>query len=145
MGMTRFMMSLSESVDLVTYAFTNAESGDLFVKKAPGCTVQTIIEALAEIFKKKVEIQKIGVRHGEKMAEALLGSEERSRAIDGKDYFRVPVDGRNLDYQIYFNKGQDSLPTSNSYTSSNTKQLSVKEVVDKISNLPEFIGYKMEI
>jgi UDP-glucose 4-epimerase len=79
-SMTRFMMSLSESVDLVTYAFTNSESGDLFVKKAPGCNVETIIEALFEILKKKVEIQKIGIRHGEKMAEALLGSEERSRA-----------------------------------------------------------------
>lgn len=144
-NMTRFMMSLSESVDLVTYALTNAESGDLFVKKAPGCTIQTIIEALTEIFKKKVEVQRIGVRHGEKMEEALLGSEESYRAIDSEDYFRVPVDARNLDYQIYFNKGQDSLPTSNSYTSSNTKQLSVKEVVDKISNLPEFIRYKMEI
>jgi UDP-glucose 4-epimerase len=139
------MMSLSESVDLVTHAFTNAESGDLFVKKAPGCTVQTIIEALAEIFKKKVEIQKIGVRHGEKMAEALLGSEERSRAIDSKDYFRVPVDGRNLDYQIYFDKGQNSLPSSEPYTSSNTKQLSIKEAVDLISNLPEFSKYKAEI
>ena len=143
--MTRFMMSLSESVDLVTHAFTNAESGDLFVKKAPGSTVETIIEALAEIFKKKVEIQKIGVRHGEKMAEALLGSEERSRAIDSKDYFRVPVDGRNLDYQIYFDKGQNSLPSSEAYTSSNTKQLSIKEAVDLISNLPEFIKYKAEI
>jgi UDP-N-acetylglucosamine 4,6-dehydratase len=144
-NMTRFMMSLSESVDLVTYALTNAESGDLFVKKAPGCTIQTIIEALTEIFKKKVEVQRIGVRHGEKMEESLLGSEERYRAIDSEDYFRVPVDARNLDYQIYFNKGQDSLPTSNSYTSSNTKQLSVKEVVDMISNLPEFIRYKTEI
>jgi UDP-glucose 4-epimerase len=79
------------------------------------------------------------------MEEALLGSEERYRAIDSEDYFRVPVDARNLDYQIYFDKGQDSLPTSNSYTSSNTKQLSVKEVVDMISNLPEFIRYKSEI
>ena len=98
-----------------------------------------------QIFKKKVEIQKIGVRHGEKMAEALLGSEERSRAIDGKDYFRVPVDGRNLDYQIYFDKGQNSLPSSEPYTSSNTKQLSLKEAVDLISNLPEFVKYKAEI
>ena len=79
------------------------------------------------------------------MAEALLGSEERSRAIDGKDYFRVPVDGRNLDYQIYFDKGQNSLPSSEPYTSSNTKQLSLKEAVDLISNLPEFVKYKAEI
>lgn len=107
--------------------------------------MQTIIEALAEIFNKKVEVQRIGVRHGEKMAEALLGSEERSRAIDSKDYFRVPVDGRNLDYQIYFDKGQNSLPASEPYTSSNTNQLSVNNVIDLISNLPEFIKYKAEI
>ena len=144
-NMTRFMMSLSESVDLVTYAFTNAESGDLFVKKAPGCSVKIIIEALAEIFKKKIEIQKIGVRHGEKMEEALLGAEERSRAVDSKDYFRVPIDARNLDYQIYFDKGQGSLPSLESYTSSNTKQLSIEETIELISNLPEFIKYKAEI
>jgi UDP-glucose 4-epimerase len=144
-SMTRFMMSLSESVDLVTHAFTNAESGDLFVKKAPGCTVQTIIEALSEIFEKKVEIQKIGVRHGEKMAESLLGSEERSRAVDSKDYFRVPIDARNLDYQIYFDKGQDLMQSSEPYTSSSTKQLSITETIDLISHLPEFIKYKAEI
>ena len=140
--MTRFMMSLNESVDLVTYAFENADSGDLFVKKAPGCTVQTIIEALGEIFNKEVEIQNIGIRHGEKMEEALLGSEERSRAIEGEDYFRVPIDSRNLDYQIYFDQGQNSEIGTSPFTSSNTKQLTVEEVVDIIHNLPEFQKYK---
>jgi UDP-N-acetylglucosamine 4,6-dehydratase len=140
--MTRFMMSLSESVDLVTYAFENADSGDLFVKKAPGCTVQTIIEALREIFNKEVEIQNIGIRHGEKMEEALLGSEERSRAIEGEDYFRVPIDSRNLDYQIYFDQGQNSEISTSPFTSSNTKQLTVEEVIDIIHNLPEFQKYK---
>jgi len=140
--MTRFMMSLSDSVDLVTHAFTNAQSGDLFVKKAPGCTVEVLIQALSEIFKKKVEIQKIGIRHGEKMDESLLGSEERSRAVDAKEYFRVPVDTRNLDYQIYFDKGQDSTTHSEPYTSSNTNQLSLQETIELISNLPEFVKYK---
>ena len=144
-GMTRFMMSLSESVDLVTHAFTNAESGDLFVKKAPGCTVNTIIEALFEILKKKVEILKIGVRHGEKMAEALLGSEEKTRAFEIKDYFRVPLDSRNLDYQIYFDKGRDVPIFSEAYTSSNTKQLTLEEAIKLISTLPEFNKYMSEI
>jgi UDP-glucose 4-epimerase len=143
--MTRFMMSLSDSVDLVTHAFTNAQSGDLFVKKAPGCTVEVLIQALSEIFKKRVEIQKIGIRHGEKMDESLLGSEERSRAIDTKDYFKVPVDARNLDYQIYFDKGQESATHSEAYTSSNTKQLSLQETIELISNLPEFIKYKKKV
>ena len=143
--MTRFMMSLSDSVDLVTHAFTNAQSGDLFVKKAPGCTVEVLIQALSEIFKKKVEIQKIGIRHGEKMDESLLGSEERSRAVDAKEYFRVPVDTRNLDYQIYFDKGQESTTHSEPYTSSNTKQLSLQETIELISNLPEFIKYKKAV
>jgi UDP-glucose 4-epimerase len=140
--MTRFMMSLSDSVDLVTYAFTNGQSGDLFVKKAPGCSVEILIEALFEILKKKVEIQKIGIRHGEKIAEALLGSEERSRAQETQDYFKVPVDARNLDYQIYFDKGQE-LPVHNEpYTSSNTEQLSLQEAIDLISILPEFLAYR---
>jgi len=140
--MTRFMMSLSDSVDLVTHAFMNAQTGDLFVKKAPGCTVEVLIQALSEIFKKKVGIQKIGIRHGEKMDESLLGSEERSRAVDAKEYFRIPVDTRNLDYQIYFDKGQELTTHSEPYTSSNTKQLSLQETIELISNLPEFIKYK---
>jgi UDP-glucose 4-epimerase len=143
--MTRFMMSLSDSVDLVTYAFTNGQSGDLFVKKAPGCSVEILIEALFEILKKKVEIQKIGIRHGEKIAEALLGSEERSRAQETQDYFKVPVDARNLDYQIYFDKGQE-LPVHNEpYTSSNTEQLSLQEAIDLISILPEFLAYRNQL
>ena len=143
--MTRFMMSLNDSVDLVTYAFTNGQSGDLFVKKAPGCSVEILIEALFEILKKKVEIQKIGIRHGEKIAEALLGSEERFRAQETQDYFKVPVDARNLDYQIYFDRGQE-LPVHNEpYTSSNTEQLSLQEAIDLISILPEFLAYRNQL
>jgi len=143
--MTRFMMSLNDSVDLVTYAFTNGQSGDLFVKKAPGCSVEILIEALFEILKKKVEIQKIGIRHGEKIAEALLGSEERFRAQETQDYFKVPLDARNLDYQIYFDRGQE-LPVHNEpYTSSNTKQLSLQEAIDLISILPEFLAYRNQL
>jgi len=143
--MTRFMMSLSDSVDLVAHAFTNANSGDLFVMKAPGCTVEILVQALGEIFKKKVEIRKIGIRHGEKMSETLLSSEERSRANETEKYYRSPIDSRNLDYQIYFEKGQEIITPPEPYTSSNTNQLDLEGAVNLISNLPEFITYKNKI
>lgn len=138
--MTRFLMSLQDSVDLVKYAFTNANSGDLFVKKAPGCTVETLIEAIAKIEGKKgkIEIQRIGVRHGEKHAEALLASEERSRSEDLETYFKVPLDTRSLDYQIYFEKGQSVADYMDPYTSSNTSQLNVDQVAQLILDLPEY-------
>jgi len=141
--MTRFLMSLSDSVELVKYAFTNANSGDLFVKKAPGCTVDVLVEALAKILGKsgKVEVKNIGIRHGEKMSEVLLGSEERSRATDIGDFFQVPLDTRSLDYHVYFDKGQDEVKEVEPYTSSNTKQLSVDEVVKLVSELPEYFDY----
>lgn len=138
--MTRFLMSLQDSVDLVKYAFTNSNSGDLFVKKAPGCTVETLIEAIAKIEGKKgkIEIQRIGVRHGEKHAEALLASEERSRSEDLGTYFKVPLDTRSLDYQIYFEKGQSVGDYVDPYTSSNTTQLNVDQVAQLILDLPEY-------
>ena len=142
--MTRFLMSLSDSVELVKYAFTHANSGDLFVKKAPGCTVDVLVEALSKIAGKsgKVEIKNIGIRHGEKMSEVLLGSEERARATDLGDFFQVPLDTRSLDYHVYFDKGQEQSKEIEPYTSSNTKQLSVDEVVDLVSKLPEYIEYR---
>ena len=141
--MTRFLMSLSDSVELVKYAFTNANSGDLFVKKAPGCTVDVLVEALAKILGKagKIEVKNIGIRHGEKMSEVLLGSEERARATDLEDFFQVPLDTRSLDYHVYFDKGRDEVKDVEPYTSSNTKQLSVDEVVKLVSELPEYINY----
>jgi UDP-glucose 4-epimerase len=143
-SMTRFLMSLSDSVELVKYAFANANSGDLFVKKAPGCTVEVLVEALSKIAGKsgEVEIKNIGIRHGEKMSEVLLGSEERARATDLGDFFQVPLDTRSLDYHVYFDKGQEQNKEIEPYTSSNTKQLSVDEVVDLVSKLPEYIEYK---
>ena len=138
--MTRFLMSLQDSVDLVKFAFTNSNSGDLFVKKAPGCTVETLIEAIAKIEGKKgkISIQRIGVRHGEKHAEALLASEERSRSEDLGTYFKVPLDTRSLDYQIYFEKGQSVADYVDPYTSSNTSQLNVDQVAQLILDLPEY-------
>ena len=142
-SMTRFLMSLSDSVELVKYAFKNANSGDLFVKKAPGCTVDVLVEALSVIADKsgKVEVKNIGIRHGEKKSEVLLGSEERARAIDLGNFFQVPLDTRSLDYQVYFDKGQEEIKEVEPYSSSNTKQLTVDEVVKLISELPEYIAY----
>jgi UDP-glucose 4-epimerase len=139
-SMTRFLMSLEDSVELVKYAFNNANSGDLFVKKSSGCTVETLIKGIAIVEGKssKIEIQEIGVRHGEKHAEALLGTEERSRSQDLGEYFQVPIDARSLDYQIYFGKGQSQMAKIEPYTSSNTNQLSPEEVANLISKLPEY-------
>jgi UDP-glucose 4-epimerase len=146
-AMTRFMMSLSDSVSLVKYAFTNATSGDLFVRKAPACSVETLATAITRLMgvEGKVEIKNIGTRHGEKLYESLLGTEERSRAIDHGDYFRVPLDTRSLDYQIYFEKGIQEADQNEAYTSHNTKQLTVEEVVELVGNLPEFATYQSRV
>ena len=143
-SMTRFMMSLDDSINLVKYAFTNASTGDLFVKKAPACTVETLIMALAQLMgvENSIKINTIGIRHGEKMFESLLGTEERLRSIDNGDYFRVPLDSRSLDYQIYYEKGQSDSLDSQAYTSHNTKQLNVEEMANILKTLPEFIEFK---
>ena len=141
-NMTRFLMSLSESVELVEHAFTNASTGDLYVRKAPAATIATLVEALKVISgKSDVKTQLIGTRHGEKEFEALLGSEERTRSADEGDFFKVPLDTRTLDYQIYFDKGQDSQKPQDAYTSHNTQQLEVEEVVKLIKSLPEYTMY----
>jgi UDP-glucose 4-epimerase len=140
--MTRFLMSLEESVELVEHAFLSSTSGDLFVRKAPAATIQDLVEALEIVAKKKaVEKRFIGIRHGEKEYESLLGSEERARSIDQGDYFKVGLDTRSLDYQIYFEKGQAFSDFEQSYTSHNTRRLSVEEIVNMISNLPEYRQY----
>jgi UDP-N-acetylglucosamine 4,6-dehydratase len=141
-NMTRFLMSLTESVQLVEYAFTNAVSGDLYVRKAPAATITTLVEALKIISGKSgVKTRIIGTRHGEKEYEALLGSEERIRSIDEGDFFKVPLDTRSLDYQIYFDKGQESSTKLDAYTSHNTEQLNVDQVVTLIKSLPEYKMY----
>jgi UDP-glucose 4-epimerase len=136
--MTRFLMSLSESVELVKHAFENATNGDLFVKKAPAATVEVLVEALKEIFNApnhKVEV--IGVRHGEKEYESLLGTEERANSEDQGDYFRVPLDTRTLDYGIFYEDGSSKPLPSESYNSSNTTQLGVDQVKALLLSLPE--------
>lgn len=140
--MTRFMMSLEDSVSLVKYAFSNASTGDLFIRKAPACTVEILARAVNKIMGDKGKIKIIGTRHGEKLYESLLGSEEGSRAIDRGDFFQVPIDARSPDYQIYFDKGQNVHTGDGAYTSHNTDQLNVDQVVKLISELPEYAQYE---
>ena len=137
-NMTRFLMSLAESVDLVLHAWTQGESGDLFVRKAPASTVETLVLALAELFEvKNPQIQNIGTRHGEKLYESLLGVEERANAQDQGGYFRVPLDTRDLNYSVYFEQGQDHAEELESYHSHNTERLDIEGVKAKLLTLPE--------
>jgi UDP-glucose 4-epimerase len=136
--MTRFLMSLSESVDLVEYAFSHAETGDLFVRKAPAATIRDLAVALVELFDGSLDqIQNIGVRHGEKLFESLLGVEERAKAEDQDDYFRVPLDARDLNYSLYFDEGEQRSQELDSYTSHNTQRLDVDGVKKLLLTLPE--------
>ena len=140
LNMTRFLMSLSDSVDLVNYAFENAASGDLLVRKAPAATVEVLVEALKQLFDANdAKTQLIGVRHGEKIYESLLSTEEMAHAIDQDTYFRVPLDTRGLDYSIYFEEGESRTAELSSYTSHNTMRLDVEGVKKLLLTLPEVI------
>jgi UDP-glucose 4-epimerase len=136
--MTRFLMSLAESVDLVKYAFENAQTGDLFVRKAPASTIDTLAHALIEMFGgKKDQIQTIGFRHGEKLYESLLSTEERVKSEDLGGYFRVPLDSRDLNYSVYFEEGQPRKESLEAYTSHNTERLDVETVKKLLLTIPE--------
>jgi len=138
LNMTRFLMSLSDSVDLVNYAFENAVTGDLLVKKAPAATVEVLVEALKQLCNApETKTQLIGVRHGEKIYESLLSTEEMAHAIDQDSYFRVPLDSRGLDYAIYFEEGESRTTELSSYTSDNTDRLDVDGVKKLLLTLPE--------
>ncbi len=135
-NMTRFIMSLEEAVDLVLFAFEHGENGDLLIKKAPACTIQTQAEAVCELFGgKKEEIKVIGIRHGEKMYETLLTNEECAKAIDMGDFYRVPADNRGLNYDKYFKEGDDKRNTLTEFNSNNTRRLNLQETVDTIASL----------
>ena len=133
--MTRFIMSLEEAVKLVIFAFENAQSGDIMVRKAPSCTIKILAQALIELFKSNTEIKIIGVRHGEKMYETLLTSEECVNTIDMGDFYRIPMDKRDLNYDKYFDKGNVKKCELKEFNSDNTKLLSVEEVKEVLSNL----------
>ncbi|OBU12066.1 UDP-glucose 4-epimerase [Photobacterium aquimaris] len=139
--MTRFLMSLNESVDLVLHAFMNAKQGDLFVQKAPASTVDDLAKAIIKITNSKSKIKIIGSRHGEKLYESLISREEKIRAIEEGDYYRVPSDNRGLNYTLYENEGNINLNNVNDYTSHNTYRLNVDEIIKLISRLPEVDNY----
>lgn len=135
-SMTRFIMSLEEAVDLVLFAFEHGQNGDILVQKAPACTIATQAEAVCEIFGgKKEEIKVIGIRHGEKMYETLLTNEECAKAEDMGNFYRVPADNRGLNYDKYFKEGDETRNVLTEFNSNNTKQLSLKETIDKIASL----------
>jgi UDP-glucose 4-epimerase len=134
-NMTRFMMSLEESVDLVLFAFINGEQGDLFVQKAPACTVQVLAQALKKIFNSDAEIETIGTRHGEKLYETLISREEMSKAEDLDKYYKIPTDNRDLNYKIYEKDGNIEANLLNDYTSENTYRLNIDETCELLLKL----------
>lgn len=135
-SMTRFIMSLDEAVDLVLFAFENGQNGDILVQKAPACTIQTQAEAVCELFGgKKEDIKVIGIRHGEKMYETLLTKEECAKAVDMGDFYRVPADNRDLNYDKYFKEGDVKRATIEEFNSNNTRRLNLEETKEKIASL----------
>ena len=135
-SMTRFIMSLDEAVDLVLFAFEHGENGDILVQKAPACTIQTQAEAVCELFGgKKEEIKVIGIRHGEKMYETLLTKEEAAKAEDMGNFYRVPADNRDLNYDKYFIEGDKRRVLIDEFNSNNTRRLNLEETKQKIAEL----------
>ena len=134
-AMTRFIMSLDEAVDLVLFAFANGENGDIFVQKAPASTVGDLAEAVRRLFKADVEIKKIGIRHGEKMSETLLTSEECVNAVDMGEFFRVPCDRRDLNYDKFYVEGNTERNPLETFNSDNTNLLTVEQIMDKLLTL----------
>lgn len=133
--MTRFIMSLDEAVELVLFAYENAEAGDIMVQKAPACTIEVLAQAVKELFNADNEVKIIGIRHGEKMYETLLTNEECARALDMGNFFRVPADQRDLNYDKYFVDGDAKRSTLSEFNSNNTRMLNVEEVKEKLLSL----------
>lgn len=135
-NMTRFIMSLDEAVDLVFYAFNNGQQGDIFIQKAPACKISILAEAICDIYNydsKRIDV--IGVRHGEKMYESLMSKEESISAVDLGDYFRIPSDKRDLNYEKYFTSGNKIKNDFGEYNSDNTEQLNKKQVISKLNSI----------
>ena len=143
--MTRFIMSLDEAVDLVLFAFEHGENGDILVQKAPASTVQTQAEAVCELFGgRKEDIKVIGIRHGEKMCETLLTKEECAKAIDMGDFYRVPADNRDLNYDKYFIEGDTRRVAFDEFNSDNTRRLTLEQTKAKIASL-EYIRSELKL
>lgn len=134
-SMTRFIMSLEEAVELVVFAFNNAEAGDIMVQKAPASTISDLAQALKGLFHVDNKIRTIGIRHGEKMYETLLTKEEAIHAIDMGNFYRVPADKRDLNYEKYFEKGTSTHNNVTEFNSNNTKILNVEEIKEKLLTL----------
>ena len=142
--MTRFIMSLEEAVDLVLFAFEHGRNGDILVQKAPACTIQTQAEAVCELFGgRKEDIKVIGIRHGEKMYETLLTKEEAAKAIDMGNFYAVPADNRDLNYDKYFKDGDTKRATIDEFNSDNTRRLNLEETKAKIASL-EYIQNELK-
>ena len=142
-NMTRFVMSLDEAVDLVLFAFENGRAGDIFVQKAPACTIGTLAEAVRRLFGSECEMRTIGIRHGEKMYETLLTNEECSRAEDLGDFYRVPADNRDLNYDKYFKDGSTERSAISEFNSNNTELWGVERVMEKLTSL-EYIREELK-
>lgn len=139
-NMTRFLMSLEDSVDLVLYAYTHAISGDIFIQKAPASTIMDLAIALKKIFNAGNEIKIIGTRHGEKLFESLVNREEMARAVDLGGFYRIPADSRDLNYNKYFVEGEVDISAEEDYTSHNTQRLNVEEVKELLLKLDYIQG-----
>jgi len=133
--MTRFMMTLDEALDLVLYAFENGENGDIFVQKAPACTIGVLAQALKELFQLDNKIQIIGTRHGEKLFETLVNREEMTKVEDLGNYYKIPADNRDLNYGEYFSEGETAVSETGEYTSHNTERLDVNATKDILLKL----------
>jgi len=134
-SMTRYIMSLEEAVKLVLFAFKNGQAGDIMVQKAPACTIGVLAQAVAELFGAESKIKKIGVRHGEKLYETLLTREEFVKAVDMGDFYRIPADTRDLNYDKYFEEGEKKFSQDEEYNSNNTFRLDVEGVKKKLMEL----------
>ncbi|NPV54619.1 MAG: polysaccharide biosynthesis protein [Firmicutes bacterium] len=141
--MTRFLMRLDEAVELVLFAYENGAPGDIFVQKAPACTIGDLARAIKEIFNADNEIRIIGTRHGEKLYETLLTREEMAHAEDLGKYYRIPADTRDLNYDRYFIKGEEQISYGSEYTSHNTERLNIEQIKDKLLSL-DFIQQELE-
>lgn len=141
-NMTRFLMSLEDSVDLVMHAFNSSDGGSIYVQKAPACTVKTMSEALKELFSSSVEDVIIGARHGEKMHETLVSNEEMAKAVDQGKFFNVMADNRDLNYSSFITKGQIERNSMDDYNSSNTQILGVSEVISLLKTL-DYIKFEL--
>ena len=134
-GMTRFLMSLEDSVDLVLYALSNGTQGDIFVQKAPASTINDLAQTLIQLFKSSSSVKVIGTRHGEKLYESLLSREEMARANDLGNYYCIPADDRDLNYNRYYLEGETCISTFEDYTSHNTERLDIHQIKDLLLKL----------